>query len=184
MPNDIYEIPVRRIDGTETTLAEYRDKPLLIVNVASKCGLTPQYEGLEALYEKYRGEGLEVLGFPANNFLAQEPGTNEEIQDFCSTNYNVQFPLFSKISVRGDDRHPLYDHLIGERPKADISNGNDFEEKLQGYGHQRDDENRGILWNFEKFLVGRDGKVAARIAPDVTAEDERLVAAVDGALKS
>ena len=94
MPNDIYDIPVRRIDGTETTLADYRDKALLIVNVASKCGLTPQYEGLEKLYENYRDKGFEVLGFPANNFLAQEPGTSEEIQEFCSTNYNVQFPLF------------------------------------------------------------------------------------------
>jgi glutathione peroxidase len=182
MPNDIYEIPVQRIDGTETTLTDYRDKALLIVNVASKCGLTPQYEGLEKVYEEYRDKGFEVLGFPANDFLAQEPGTNEEIQEFCSANYNVQFPLFSKISVRGDDRHPLYDLLIAERSKADISNGDDFEKKLGGYGHQRDDDNRGILWNFEKFLVGRDGKVAARIAPDVPAEDERVIAAVDRVL--
>jgi glutathione peroxidase len=183
MPNNIYEIPVRRIDGTETTLADYRDKPLLIVNVASKCGLTPQYEGLEALYEKYRGDGLEVLGFPANNFLAQEPGTSEEIQEFCSTNYNVQFPLFEKISVKGEDQHPLYAHLIEEKPEADVTNGDGFEERLKGYGQYRENA-VDILWNFEKFLIGRDGKVAARIAPDVTAEDERVVAAVDGALKS
>lgn len=182
MPDNIYDIPVRRIDGTETTLGDYRGKALLLVNVASKCGLTPQYEGLEKVYEDYRDQGFEVLAFPANNFLEQEPGTNEEIQDFCSTNYNVQFPLFEKISVRGDDRHELYDHLIAERPKADITNGDGFEEKLGGYGHQRDDENRGILWNFEKFLVGRDGKVAARIAPDVPAEDERVTKAIDGAI--
>jgi len=182
MPNDIYEIPVQRIDGTETTLADYKDKTLLIVNVASKCGLTPQYEGLEKVYEDYRDKGFEVLGFPANNFLGQEPGTNEEIQDFCSTNFNVQFPLFSKISVSGDDRHPLYDLLVAERPKADISNGDDFEQKLGGYGHQRGDENRGILWNFEKFLIGRDGKIAARIAPDVPAEDERVTGAIDNAI--
>lgn len=183
MPNDIYEISVRRIDGTETTLADYRDKPLLIVNVASKCGLTPQYEGLEKVYEKYRGDGLEVLAFPANNFLAQEPGTSEEIQEFCSTNYNVQFPLFEKISVKGDDQHPLYQHLISERPQADVSNGNGFEEKLKGHDQYRENPD-DILWNFEKFVVGRDGKVAARIAPDVPAEDERVTAAIDKALMS
>ena len=183
MPNDIYEIPVRRIDGTDTTLAEYKDKALLIVNVASKCGLTPQYEGLEKLYEAYRGKGLEVLGFPANNFLEQEPGTSDEIQDFCSTNYNVQFPLFEKISVKGDDQHPLYDHLINERQEADVTNGAGFEEKLKGFGQERETF-ADILWNFEKFLVGRDGKVVARIAPDVTVEDERVVAAIDEAVAS
>lgn len=181
MPNDIYEIPVRRIDGTETTLADYRDKPLLIVNVASKCGLTPQYEGLEAFYEKYRADGLEVLGFPANNFLAQEPGTSEEIQDFCSTNYNVQFPLFEKISVKGEDQHPLYSYLISEKPDVDVTNGDGFEERLKGFGQVRENAD-DILWNFEKFLIGRDGTVAARISPDVTAEDERVVAAVDKVL--
>jgi glutathione peroxidase len=182
MPDDIYEIPVRRIDGTETTLADYKDKALLIVNVASKCGLTPQYEGLENLYEKYRGSGFEVLGFPANNFLAQEPGTSEEIQEFCSSNYNVQFPLFEKISVKGDDRHPLYDLLTGARPEADVTDGDGFEERLKGYNQFREDAT-DILWNFEKFLIGRDGKVAARIAPDITAEDERVVAAVESALE-
>ena len=183
MPNDIYEIPVRRIDGTDTTLAEYKDKALLIVNVASKCGLTPQYEGLEKLYEAYRGKGLEILGFPANNFLEQEPGTSDEIQDFCSTNYNVQFTLFEKISVKGDDQHPLYDHLINERQEADVTNGAEFEEKLKGFGQERETF-ADILWNFEKFLVGRDGKVVARIAPDVTVEDERVVAAIDEAVGS
>jgi glutathione peroxidase len=181
MGNSIYDIPVRRIDGTEATLADYKDKALLIVNVASKCGLTPQYEGLEKIYEKYRADGFEVLGFPANNFLAQEPGTSEEIQEFCSTNYNVQFPLFEKISVKGDDQHPLYAHLIGERSTADVSNGDGFEERLKGYDQYRENP-VDILWNFEKFLIGRDGKVAARIAPDVTAEDERVTAAIDEAL--
>jgi glutathione peroxidase len=178
MPNDIYEIPVRRIDGTETTLADYRDKPLLIVNVASKCGLTPQYEGLEKVYEKYRADGFEVLAFPANNFLAQEPGTSDEIQEFCSENYNVQFPLFEKISVKGDDQHPLYAHLTSERSQADVSNGDAFEEKLKGHEQYRQNA-ADVLWNFEKFLVGRDGQVAARIAPDVPAEDERVTAAID-----
>jgi glutathione peroxidase len=181
MPNDIYDIPVRRIDGTETTLADYRDKALLIVNVASKCGLTPQYEGLEKLYENYRDKGFEVLGFPANNFLAQEPGTSEEIQEFCSTNYNVQFPLFEKISVKGDDRHPLYDHLIDARAEADVTNGDVFEERLKGFGQVRENA-EDILWNFEKFLIAPDGSVAARFAPDVTAEDERVTAEIDKVL--
>jgi len=174
MANELYEIPVKRIDGTETTLGDYKDKVLLVVNVASKCGLTPQYTGLEKLYEDHRDKGFQVLGFPANNFLAQEPGTEEEIKDFCDTNYNVQFPLFSKISVKGDDQHPLYKYLTEKKGDADVNNGNAFEERLKGHGQQREDPS-DILWNFEKFLIGKDGSVAARIAPDVTAEDERLV---------
>lgn len=181
MADQIYSIPVKKIDGTETNLGEFKDKVLLVVNVASKCGLTPQYEGLENLYESYRDKGFEVLGFPANNFLAQEPGTEEEIQDFCATNYNVQFPLFSKISVKGDDQHSLYDALITEKPIADINNGTEFETKLEGYGQKREHP-KDVLWNFEKFLIGKDGSVAARIAPDVTAEDERLVARIESEL--
>ena len=183
MADSLYDIPVSRIDGTETTLGDYKGKALLIVNVASKCGLTPQYEGLEKLYEDYRDKGFEVLGFPANNFLAQEPGTNEEIQDFCSTEYGVQFPLFEKISVKGADSHELYNHLRAERPSADITNGDEFEERLKGYGQVRENAD-DILWNFEKFLIGKDGSVAARIAPDVTAEDERVKEAIDKAVSS
>ncbi len=183
MADSVYDIPVNTIDGKETTLGDYKGKALLVVNVASKCGLTPQYEGLEKIYEDYRDKGFEVLGFPANNFLAQEPGTNEEIQDFCSSNYNVQFPLFEKISVKGDDSHRLYKHLISARPKADITDGDGFEEKLKGYGQTREHPD-DILWNFEKFLIGKDGKIAARISPDVTAEDERVIAAIDKAVNS
>jgi len=174
MANEIYDIPVKRIDGTETTLGDYKDKVLLLVNVASKCGLTPQYTGLEKLYEDHRDQGFEVLGFPANNFAGQEPGTEEEIQEFCDTNYNVQFPLFSKISVKGDDQHPLYKHLIETKSEADINNGSGFEEKLKNFGHTKETPTE-VLWNFEKFLVGKNGEVVSRIAPDVTAEDERLV---------
>ncbi len=181
MSNKIYEIPVRRIDGTDTTLGEFEGKALLLVNVASKCGLTPQYEGLESLYKEYKDQGFEVLGFPANNFLAQEPGTNEEIQDFCQTNYNVSFPLYEKISVKGDDQHLLYQYLTGEKAEADITDGNAFEEKLAGFGSKREKAN-DVLWNFEKFLIAKDGSIAARIAPDVTAEDERVVAAVQAEL--
>ena len=181
MSNKIYDIPVSRIDGTETTLGEFEGKTLLLVNVASKCGLTPQYEGLESLYKEYKDQGLEVLGFPANNFLAQEPGTEAEIQEFCQTNYDVTFPLFSKISVKGDDQHPLYSYLTAESGEATISNGDAFEEKLKGFDQTRENST-DVLWNFEKFLIAKDGTVAARIAPDVTAQDERVVAAVQTVL--
>lgn len=177
MSNKIYEIPVNKIDGTATTLGEFEGKALLLVNVASKCGLTPQYAGIESLYKEYKDQGFEVLGFPANNFLAQEPGTSEEIQDFCQTNYDVTFPLFQKISVKGDDQHPLYSFLTEEKGEADIANGTAFEEKLAGFGQMRENAS-DVLWNFEKFLIAKDGSIAARIAPDVTAEDERVVSAL------
>ncbi len=173
MANEIYEIPVKTIDGTETNLGEYKDKVLLVVNVASKCGLTPQYEGLQKLYDEYNGKGFEVLGFPANNFMGQEPGTEEEIKDFCDTNYNVKFPLFSKISVKGDNQHALYHYLTEAKPDTDVNDGG-FEEKLKGYGSVRSQPSE-VLWNFEKFLVGKNGEIAARFAPDVTADDSRLV---------
>ena len=181
MANKIYEIPVKTIDGQETNLGEYKDKVLLIVNVASKCGLTPQYEGLEKLYENYRERGFEVLGFPANNFLGQEPGTEEEIKEFCSTNYSVQFPLFSKISVKGDDQHQLYHYLTETKPDTDVNDGG-LEENLKGYGSVRSQPSE-VLWNFEKFLVGKNGAIAARFAPDVTPSDERLVARVEEELE-
>ena len=177
MANEIYEIPVKTIDGAETNLGEYKDKVLLVVNVASKCGLTPQYEGLQKLYSKFNDKGLEVLGFPANNFMEQEPGTEVEIKDFCSTNYKVEFPLFSKISVKGNDQHELYKYLTGAKPDTDVNDGG-LEENLKGYGHNRSTPEE-ILWNFEKFLIGKNGEIAARFAPDVTAEDERLLAKVE-----
>ncbi len=179
----IFEIPVNKIDGTETTLSEFRNKALLVVNVASKCGLTPQYEGLEKIYKEYSDKGFEVLGFPANNFLGQEPGTEDEIKEFCSSEYGVTFPMFSKISVKGDDQHELYKALTDERPSADIDNGNAFEERLAGYGSTREQPN-DLLWNFEKFLIGKDGKVAARIAPDVTADDPRVIENIEAALNA
>ncbi len=181
MSKKLYEIPVTRIDDTETTLSEYEGKVLLIVNVASKCGLTPQYEGLEKLYKEYKDQGLEVLGFPANDFLAQEPGTSEEISEFCELNYGVTFPLFQKISVKGDDQHPLYGFLTAERSDLDISNGKEFEEKLAGFDQSRANDS-DILWNFEKFLISKDGDIAARISPDVTAEDPRVIEVVKAEL--
>jgi glutathione peroxidase len=180
MANELYEIPLKMIDGTETNLGEYKDKVLLIVNVASKCGLTPQYEGLQKLYTNYRDKGFEVLGFPANNFMGQEPGTEEEIHDFCSTTYDVKFPLFSKISVKGDDQHQLYHYLTETKPDTDVNDGG-LEKNLSGYGHKRSTEGE-VLWNFEKFLIGKNGEIAARFAPDVTAEDERLVEKLEAEL--
>jgi glutathione peroxidase len=177
--SNIYGIPVRRITGEPATLGEYQGSVLLVVNVASKCGLTPQYEGLEKLYQARHADGLEVLGFPANNFKGQEPGTEAEIMSFCSTTYDVHFPMFSKISVKGADRHPLYDALTDAQPSA-IGEG-PFRERLKGYGidgGQLDE----VLWNFEKFLVNRRGEVVARFSPDVTANDPRLLAVVDAEL--
>jgi glutathione peroxidase len=179
MSDSLYDIPLKQIDGTPGNLGQYKGKVLLVVNVASKCGLTPQYEGLESLYENKRGEGLEVLGFPANNFKEQEPGSDSEIQSFCSTTYNVQFPLFSKISVVGADKHPLYSELTSAQPSA--TGDGPFRERLKGYGIESGDPQE-VLWNFEKFLIGRDGKVIGRFAPDVAADDPRLTAAIDQAL--
>lgn len=180
MANELYEIPVKTIDGAEGDLSDYKDKVLLIVNVASKCGLTPQYTGLEQLYEKYHDRGFEILGFPANNFMGQEPGTEDEIKDFCSNNYDIKFPLFSKISVKGDNQHELYHYLTEAKPETDINDGA-LEENLKKYNHHRSVPSE-VLWNFEKFLIGKDGAIAARFAPDVTAEDERLVEKVEAEL--
>ena len=175
----LQDIALTRIDGTPTSLDDYLGKVLLVVNVASKCGLTPQYTGLESLFQEKHAAGLEVLGFPANDFKGQEPGSEAEIAEFCSLTYDVHFPMFGKLSVLGEDRHPLYAALTAARPEA-IGEG-PMREKLKGYGV--DPANRSdVLWNFEKFLVGRDGTVVARFAPDVTAQDPRLVAAIDAEL--
>ncbi|MGQ3675514.1 glutathione peroxidase [Xanthobacter sp. TB0139] len=171
MANSLYDIPLTRIDGTPATLGDYRGKVLLIVNVASKCGLTPQYEGLQKLYEARHGEGLEILGFPANNFKGQEPGSEAEISSFCSTNYGVTFPMFSKISVVGEDRHALYDALIAAQPKAE--NTTAMRERLAGFDiHSANDTD--VLWNFEKFVLDREGNVIARLSPDLAPDSERL----------
>ena len=180
MTEKIYKIPVKTIDGEETNLEKYKGEVLLVVNVASKCGLTPQYEGLQKLYDEYHAKGFEVLGFPANNFMGQEPGTESEIKDFCATNYNIKFPLFSKISVKGDDQNELYKYLTEAKPETDINDG-EFEEKLRGYGSTRSQPSE-VLWNFEKFLIGKNGEIAARFAPDVKAEDERLIKKVEAEL--
>lgn len=181
MATSLQNVPLKTIDGKDTTLADYGGKVLLVVNVASKCGLTPQYEGLEAIYRRYREQGLVVLGFPANDFAGQEPGSNEEIQTFCQTSYEVDFPLFAKIAVTGDQQHPLYRELTQAQPKAAQKPGEDFRKRLEGHGMTPNPE-PGVLWNFEKFLVGRDGAVVARFAPDVPPDDPLVVGAVEKAL--
>jgi glutathione peroxidase len=140
---------MKRLDGSDEDLSGYRGKVLMLVNVASRCGLTPQYAGLQSLYERYQGQGFEILGFPANNFMGQEPGTDEEIAQFCSVNYGVTFPVFSKISVKGDDIHPLYREITG----------------------MPDPVGGDVMWNFQKYLVDREGNVVEKIGPMTTPDD-------------
>ena len=173
----IQDIPVSTITGEPASLADHAGSVLLVVNVASKCGLTPQYTALEALYEERHDRGFEILGFPANNFGAQEPGSDEEIAEFCTTNYSVTFPLFSKVSVVGEDQHPLYRELTTAAPRAE-GDPDAFRERLRGFG-MTPNEDPDILWNFEKFLVARDGTVVRRFAPTVTPDDPAIVAAID-----
>ena len=168
----LYDITVKDIDGSDVSLANYKGKVLLIVNVASKCGLTPQYEGLEALYQKYKDQGLEILAFPCNQFLGQEPGTNEEIQSFCSLNYHVSFPLFDKIDVNGEAESPLYTYLKKQAPFKGYPEGaEEFAAQLDQI-HQKTgtgfDQGDAIRWNFGKFLVSKDGKTILRFEPMVT----------------
>ena len=185
--SSIYDIPVNRITGEAITLANFRGKVLLIVNVASQCGLTPQYEALENLHSRFKDAGLVVLGFPANDFGAQEPGSNQEIQKFCTDTYAVDFPMFQKIPVTGPGTHPLYQTLIEVQPKPIGETRPAFREELNGF--LRDVHNGatinpepGILWNFEKFLVSRTGNVIARFSPEVVPDDPAIVSAIESAL--
>jgi glutathione peroxidase len=173
----LHDIPLSTIDGRDTSLGEHAGKVLLVVNVASKCGLTPQYDALEKLYEEKRGDGFEVLGFPANNFGAQEPGTNEEIAQFCSTTFDVKFPMFAKISVAGGDQHPLYRELTASIPRAE-GDADAFRERLRGHGITPN-EDPDVVWNFEKFLIGKDGTVKRRFAPTMTPDNPAIVSAID-----
>jgi glutathione peroxidase len=173
----LQQIPVDSIRHEPTTLGDYAGSVLLVVNVASKCGLTPQYEGLEALYRRYASDGLVVLGFPANNFGGQEPGSDDEIAEFCSSSYSVTFPLFSKISVVGEDRHPLYAELTSQVPVAE-GDKEAFRARLRDYD-MIPTQDPDVLWNFEKFLVSREGTVVARFAPAITPDDPALVRAIE-----
>ena len=173
---ELQQIPLQKIDGATATLGDYAGQVLLVVNTASKCGLTPQYEGLEALYTKYKDEGFAVLGFPANDFAGQEPGSDDEIAAFCTASFAVDFPMFSKITVVGEDKHPLYAALTAAQPTA--ANSGDFRDKLKGYGKTPNPEPE-LLWNFEKFLIGRDGAVVGRFSPDMLPQDDMLVGAIE-----
>ena len=178
--SSILDIPVERIDGTAASLAEHAGKVVLVVNVASKCGFTPQYAGLEKLYEENREKGFVICGFPANDFAAQEPGANAEIESFCQLNYGVSFPMYSKIVATGEERHPLYSALVASKPEV-TGDTSGLRQHLVQFGVEPTAPPE-VLWNFEKFLVGRDGKVVARFAPDVAPEDAVLVDAIAGEL--
>ncbi|HYF03336.1 MAG TPA: glutathione peroxidase [Patescibacteria group bacterium] len=156
-PKTLHDFTVKTIEGHDVPLKTFKNKVLLVVNVASKCGLTPQYADLEKLYKKYRAKGFEILAFPANNFGGQEPGTNEEIQNFCSTKYEVTFPIFSKISVLGADKHELYTFLTSDGQE--------------------------ISWNFEKFLIGKNGAILKRYSPRTAPTDEEIIRDIEAALK-
>ena len=161
-PKTIYDFTMRSIDGDQVSLGAYKGKVVLLVNVASKCGFTPQYSALEALYEKYKDRGLVIVGVPANNFMSQEPGTDEEIKKFCSSKYSVSFPMMSKVSVKGDDKTPLYTFLTD--PSSDPQFAGD------------------IKWNFTKFLFDRNGKPLARFEPATKPDSPEVTAAVEAAL--
>ena len=158
----VYSFTLKSIDGPPVSLSSYRGKVLLLVNVASKCGYTPQYAGLESLYEKYKDRGLVIVGIPANNFAAQEPGTNEEIKTFCRNRYNVSFPMMSKVSVKGEDKTPLYAFLTDKSVNPQIGGE--------------------IKWNFTKFLFDRSGKPVARFEPNVTPDSPQVTSAIEAAL--
>ena len=158
-PSTIYDFTMKSIDGKETPLKTYKGKVVLVVNVASECGLTPQYKGLEATYRKYKGKGFVVIGFPANQFGGQEPGTDAEIKAFCTSEYDVTFPMFSKIVVKGEGMHPLYKWLV-----------------------EATDNKKDIEWNFTKFVIGQDGKVIARFDPRTKPDDKELVTTIERAL--
>ncbi|MDP2505794.1 MULTISPECIES: glutathione peroxidase [unclassified Oceanobacter] len=177
----IYDTTVNTIDGVSQSLSDYAGKVLLVVNVASKCGLTPQYEQLEALYQAKHASGLEILGFPCNQFLGQEPGSEAEVKSFCSLTYGVSFPMFSKVEVNGEGRHPLYQQLIAAQPQRTTEEGSGFRDKLAGMNLLSDDDS-DVMWNFEKFLIGKDGTVIGRFAPDMTVNSPVLQAAIDAAL--
>jgi len=162
LPQSLYDFTLKDIDGKDVSLSAFKGKVVLVMNVASRCGFTPQYAGLQKLYETYQDRGFVVLGFPANNFLSQEPGTDPEIKAFCTTKYNVTFPMFSKISVKGSDQHPLYRWLTSKETDPEFAGD--------------------IAWNFNKFLINRNGKVVGRFGSRTKPQDKDLIAAIEKAL--
>ncbi len=162
------------LNGNKVPFQQFEGRVVLMVNVASQCGLTPQYKGLEELYRQFKDVGFLIVGVPANNFGAQEPGSHDEIKSFCEKNFGVSFLMLEKISVNGDDRHPLYNFLTKEQPLAFSANGDTFEKKLNSYGIQRKNTS-DVLWNFEKFLISKNGKVLRRFSPDTEPNSPDLV---------
>lgn len=181
MSSKLYDFKVRRIDGQDSTLGEHKGKAMLIVNVASKCGLTPQYADLEKVYEQYRDRGLVVVGFPANEFAGQEPGSNQEIAEFCTSKFGVKFPMYEKIVVKGEGQHPLYKHLTETKPTSKKSADGKLRETLDKHGLGPRNET-DIMWNFEKFVVDRNGEIVERFAPDITPNDPAVTDAIETAL--
>lgn len=181
MAFDLYTVPATRIDGSVGTIGDFRGRVLFIVNVASQCGLTPQYEGLEALQQRFSARGFDVLGFPANDFAGQEPGSDTEIQKFCTGNFGASFPMFSKIQVTGEFKHPLYAELIDRQPTSTGDGKQAWRQHLIEFGIEPLAEPE-LLWNFEKFLVSRTGEVVARFSPDTLPEAEGIVAAIEAEL--
>jgi glutathione peroxidase len=178
MAFDLYTVPLTRMDNTVTSLGEYRGKVLLIVNVASKCGLTPQYDALETTYKRYREAGFEILAFPANDFAGQEPGSNQEIQQFCRGTFGVDFPMFSKITVVGPSKHPLYAALIDAKPESEGEGKQAMVDGLVKFGVAPNPEPE-LLWNFEKFLLSREGVVVARFSPDTLPDSPAVTQAIE-----
>ena len=176
---EIQHVPFKRMNGTTAYLGDYAGKVLLVVNTASKCGLTVQYEELEALYRAKKDDGLEILGFPANNFKEQEPGTDADIASFCQLTYDVTFPVFSKISVKGEDAHPLYRQITVAHPVT--TGADDMRKRMieNGMGPERPED---VLWNFEKFLISRKGEVIGRYSPNMKPDDAVIVADIEKAL--
>ncbi len=179
---DLFSLPLTRNDGSVSTLTDYRGKVLLIVNVASKCGLTPQYDALEKTYARFRDAGLEVLAFPANDFAGQEPGSNEEIAQFCRGTFGTSFPLFSKIAVVGPSKHPLYAALIDALPHSEGAGKQGMIDGLVRFGVTPNQEPE-LMWNFEKFLLGRDGTPLARFSPDTLPDSPAITGAIERALR-
>lgn len=171
--DSVHEFKAKSIDGKEIELSEYKGKVLLIVNVASECGLTPQYEQLQALHEKYSDKGLVVIGFPCNQFGGQEPGTEKDIKKFCSDNYKVTFPMMSKVEVNGEEQTALYKYLKSQDPGFDYLKEDKDRETKKGK----------ISWNFEKFVVGKDGKVAGRVSPRTSPDAPEVLAVIEAELK-
>lgn len=182
MPLDIYTIPVTRIDGTVGSMADYRGQVLLVVNVASKCGLTEQYEGLEHLQKRYGSRGFNVLGFPANDFAGQEPGSDQEIQKFCTGNFGASFPMFSKVQVVGPEKHPLFAELIAQQPTSEGEGKADLRTHLEQFLGGSVNPEPELLWNFEKFLISRTGKVVARFSPDTLPLAQPITVAIEAEL--